>query len=43
MRELNGYSRETGAIVDQKRSFNKRDRSSFLQKMEEILRRSSNT
>ena len=43
MRELNGYLRETGAIVDQKRSFNKRDRSSFLQKMEEILGRLRNT
>ena len=43
MRDLNGYLRETGAIVDQKPSFNKKDRSSFLQKMEEILRRLRNT
>ena len=39
MRDLNGYLRETGAILDQKRSFSKLDRSSFLQKMEEVLQR----
>ena len=37
MRDLNGYLRETGVILDQKRSFSKLDRSSFLQKMEEVL------